>query len=41
MTFEEIAAALGAEGVDWVIDRLRRAMLHLLDIRAHLAKGRG
>ena len=24
MTFEQIAADLGAEGVDWVIDRLRR-----------------
>ena len=24
MTFEQIAAMLGAEGVDWVIDRLRR-----------------
>ena len=24
MTFEQIAAMLGAEGVDWAIDRLRR-----------------
>ena len=24
MTFEQIAAKLGAEGVDWAIDRLRR-----------------
>jgi hypothetical protein len=24
MTFEQIAAQLGAEGVDWAIDRLRR-----------------
>jgi len=24
MTFEQIATMLGAQGVDWVIDRLRR-----------------